>query len=385
MKEVLKKRKDLTHLVDSILGRTENEKNRTVKGVMDLMDDKFGKTYAEKVTDLLKEMEELKKIEKDDPGEEVWDRFRKVVNEFKRLKMSEHCDYMLVVMMIEGLYGGQKIKEEERRRFLEVIEDPTSRGPKEESKIMQDFETEYKKLKVEGQRVTLKDENTAFWTQNGGRSRMDSWKRGDFKKTDQGFWRSKSGNRDWRSQSGTGQRGNSSSGPSNNAGQRGNSYSRPRENSRSGSKSRPNEEKKDWVSNKDLKEIIMKEIGKVNERIENLEKKTQNVVYVEEEEVTLDEVFFNQRLREDEMILMDLGAPSSLGGREALERYVDSTGFKMEDIEVVKCQKRFRFGPGRVYDSSKLYKMPVVVKTQENKELIIQLLIIIIQIIGKDL
>ena len=113
LKEVLKKRKDLTLIVDSILSRTEIEGTRTVKGIMDLLEDKFGKTYAEKVTDLLKEMDKLKKIEKDDPGEEVWDHFRKIVSEFKRLKMSEHPDYMLAVMMIDGLFVGKKIEKDD--------------------------------------------------------------------------------------------------------------------------------------------------------------------------------------------------------------------------------------------------------------------------------
>ena len=51
----------------------------------------------------MNKMDRMRKVEKDDPGEEVWDQFRKTVSEFKRLKMSEHTDYMLAVMMVQGI------------------------------------------------------------------------------------------------------------------------------------------------------------------------------------------------------------------------------------------------------------------------------------------
>ena len=261
---------------------------------------------------------------------------------------------------VQGMFGGQQIKEEERRRFLEVLEDE-NRDPKEESKVMKDFETEYKKLKVEGQRVTMKDGTTsAYYTGEGRPSRFDFGRKEDYKRSGSGVWRSKSGNRSWRSQSRPGQRSQTGQRPQSGQYRPQSGQNRPQ--SRSGSR-RPND--KAIVTNVDLMEALKK----MDERLQNVERKTLNVAYVEEEEVTLHEVFFSQRLKEDAMVLMDLGAPSSLAGQEAIERYVTSIGQKMEDIEVVKCQRRYRFGPGRVYDSIKLYNMPVVVETEEGRTL----------------
>ena len=66
-------------------------------------------------------------------------------------------------------------------------------------------------------------------------------------------------------------------------------------------------------------------------------------------------------------MLMDLGAPSSLAGREAIERYCESTGLKRENLETVKHHKRFIFGPGKVYDLTRCYKNPVTLRADDGR------------------
>ena len=49
--------------------------------------------------------------------------FRKVLSEFKRLELREHTDYMMAVMVIKGMFEGDRIMEGEKRKFLGVMED----------------------------------------------------------------------------------------------------------------------------------------------------------------------------------------------------------------------------------------------------------------------
>ena len=113
-------------------------------------------------------------------------------------------------------------------------------------------------------------------------------------------------------------------------------------------------------------------IKKVMGDVAELKEKAQRVAFVEEE-VKMSDVFFTKRMEDNGMMLMDVGAPSSLAGKEYLERYLVHAGLEKENLEVLKCQKKFKFGPGKVYNVTQLYRLPVVVKTEEQKEVFLSM------------
>ena len=69
----------------------------------------------------------------------------------------------------------------------------------------------------------------------------------------------------------------------------------------------------------------------------------------------MSDVFFTRRMEDDGMMLMDVGAPSSLAGKGYLDRYLVYTGIKRKDLEVEKCKKKFRFGPGHQHRRAGLW------------------------------
>ena len=73
------------------------------------------------------------------------------------------------------------------------------------------------------------------------------------------------------------------------------------------------------------------------------------------------------------MMILDLGAPCSLVGKEWLRKYLSENGIRLEDLEKKKSEKKFRFGPSKVYRSEVAYKMPIVVKTDEEIEVFLEI------------
>ena len=46
---------------------------------------------------------------------------------------------------------------------------------------------------------------------------------------------------------------------------------------------------------------------------------------------------------------------------------------KVEELKKRKCGKRFRFGPGKVYTSEVVYELPLVVKSEDGKEVFLEI------------
>ena len=89
LREVLKKKKGLEKVMDTIVSRTEADNNKTVRRIMKLLEEKFGKTYAEKVMDFMGEMDRLKNGGEGETEEHRWGMFRILLSEFKILKLHD--------------------------------------------------------------------------------------------------------------------------------------------------------------------------------------------------------------------------------------------------------------------------------------------------------
>ena len=59
-----------------------------------------------------------------------------------------------------------------------------------------------------------------------------------------------------------------------------------------------------------------------------------------------------------EMVL-DIGAPVSLVGKEWAEKYAEENGVSLEDLRSQECEQAFRFGPTNRYESRKMIELPV--------------------------
>ena len=57
------------------------------------------------------------------------------------------------------------------------------------------------------------------------------------------------------------------------------------------------------------------------------------------------------------MMILGLGAPCSLFGKDWMDKWLEVNGMSKDDMENVECNKKFRFGPGRTYMSTVQYKI----------------------------
>ncbi len=355
--EVLKKKKGLKdYVMNTVLDRTQIE-GRTVRKVLEVLREKYEKTYAEKTEVMIEKIMALMKVGENESGEQTWDKFYRLVSEFEKMNLNEHPRYMLGMIMIAGLEDSKKITDEEKRKFREVMEND-GRKPKDEKVVIGELKKEYARLKIEGKRDEAKDEATStFFARD---SRMDKWKKGeDFKNfrrsvSKPGWYRTDSRKRWMRSGSRQGSRPRSSS-----------------EQRRSFSSSRRSDSKsngRDFVSNKD----IMEELKKLKMDVNELKNKAINVALVKDEEVKINDVFFAEDEEKKGMMILDLGAPCSLVGKEWMKEYAQENKVKVEDLEKRKCRKKFRFGPGEIYESEVAYKIPIVMKSEEEKEVFLE-------------
>ena len=79
-------------------------------------------------------------------------------------------------------------------------------------------------------------------------------------------------------------------------------------------------------------------------------------------------MFSSQKMRRENVMLLDLGAPYSLVGKTWIRKYIEENKMKIEDLKQIKCRKRFRFRPGKVHNSEIIYELPIIVKNDPDEE-----------------
>ena len=55
-----------------------------------------------------------------------------------------------------------------------------------------------------------------------------------------------------------------------------------------------------------------------------------------------------------------------------MDRYLEENGMIKENMETIKCKKRFCFGPSKIYEANMKYMIPIVTKSSQNEELILE-------------
>jgi hypothetical protein len=160
--ESLKKNKDKEQYVTNfIIGQTTKPEEKTVKNIMILLKDKYGRMKTEKLKGVLNEILEFQ-IDENETGEEYWDRFQKLLANIEKENVKEHLNYTMCVMMLEKAKTKGKVTNDEYVRMKEVIEESKTKGervPKEDNAVVENLKEEFKKLKVENKRLTPNRKN----------------------------------------------------------------------------------------------------------------------------------------------------------------------------------------------------------------------------------
>ena len=62
------------------------------------------------------------------------------------------------------------------------------------------------------------------------------------------------------------------------------------------------------------------------------------------------------------VMILDLGAPVSLAGKEWITQYLREHGLEIQDMKKQDCNQIFRFGPSKQYVSNIMIELPLIVK-----------------------
>ena len=71
-------------------------------------------------------------------------------------------------------------------------------------------------------------------------------------------------------------------------------------------------------------------------------------------------------------MILDLGASVSVAGNEWMNKYLKDHNLGLENLEVYKCHQIFKFGPSRQYISKEMVNLPIILKTLDGREEVLQ-------------
>merc|ERR1712082_362531 len=81
-----------------------------------------------------------------------------------------------------------------------------------------------------------------------------------------------------------------------------------------------------------------------------------------------EEILVNFTEKGKQVMILDLGAPVSLAGKEWIKQYLEDHGVELKDLKSFECHQTFKFGPSRQYVSSTMVELPVILRRLDGKE-----------------
>merc|ERR1712240_16887 len=69
-----------------------------------------------------------------------------------------------------------------------------------------------------------------------------------------------------------------------------------------------------------------------------------------------------------QVMILDLGAPVSLAGKEWMDQYLRDHELELKDMKMSGCRQVFRFGPIKQYVSKEMVELLVIVRRIDGKE-----------------
>ena len=155
--ESLKKNKDIKENdINVIQDKAKEIGDRSVKRVMDILEEKYRRTTVEKTKDTLKDILGFE-MKAEENFEEYWDRCEILLTKCNREKVNEKFYYMMAAMIVDKAEKNGKLTEEEKRRLNEAIEkeENSDRVPKDEETVIESLKKEVRKLKIENNRSDI--------------------------------------------------------------------------------------------------------------------------------------------------------------------------------------------------------------------------------------
>merc|ERR1712114_106989 len=73
-----------------------------------------------------------------------------------------------------------------------------------------------------------------------------------------------------------------------------------------------------------------------------------------------------------QVMILDIGAPVSLAGREWMTQYLNEHGLEIKDMKRQECKQIFRFGPSKQYISTVMVELPLIVRSMDGKDDVIK-------------
>ena len=81
-----------------------------------------------------------------------------------------------------------------------------------------------------------------------------------------------------------------------------------------------------------------------------------------------EEIFVTYAERGKQVMILDLGAPVSLAGKEWMSQYLGEQGLKIKDLKMQECYQIFRFGPTKQYVSREMVELPLIIRRLDGKD-----------------
>ena len=70
-------------------------------------------------------------------------------------------------------------------------------------------------------------------------------------------------------------------------------------------------------------------------------------------------------------MILDLGSPVSLAGKEWMTQYLREHGLEIKDMKMQDCYQIFRFGPSKQYTSNIMVKLSMKVKRLDGQSILV--------------
>merc|ERR1712240_888725 len=81
-----------------------------------------------------------------------------------------------------------------------------------------------------------------------------------------------------------------------------------------------------------------------------------------------EEILVNFTEKRKQVMILDLGAPVSVAGKEWMDQYLRDYELELKDMKMSECCQVFRFGPSKQYVSKEMVELPVIVRRMDGKE-----------------
>ena len=81
-----------------------------------------------------------------------------------------------------------------------------------------------------------------------------------------------------------------------------------------------------------------------------------------------EEFLVNYTEKGKQIMILDIGAPVSLAGKDWMAQYLREHGLEIKDMKMQECNQVFRFGPSKQYTSTVMVELPMIVKTMDGKD-----------------